>query len=124
MSKVNGLVVRGVRHEVRAAVLRDGSSPATEFYEALEERFRDAYLVRLRKFADTGKLQAPRQLNSLGDGLIEFKLAEGPRLLAYHAGKRQQGLVVLTHGFWKKSVRTPRQEIERARRIREEVEGT
>ncbi|HEU0131801.1 MAG TPA: type II toxin-antitoxin system RelE/ParE family toxin [Mycobacteriales bacterium] len=108
---------------VRAAVLADGSSPASEFYEALEERFRDAYLVRLRKFADTGTLLAPQQLNALGDGLIEFKLSEGPRLVAYHAGKRERGLVVVTHGFVKKGRRTPPGEIARAKAIRVLMEG-
>ncbi|MDQ1712368.1 MAG: hypothetical protein QOE45_1818 [Frankiaceae bacterium] len=107
---------------LRAAVLADGSSPATEFFDGLDQRFRNAYLVRLRRFADTGTL-APRQINALEDGLFEFKLAEGPRLVAYHAGRRRRGLVVLTHGFVKKSPRTPRTEIDRARRIRQEVEG-
>jgi phage-related protein len=123
-SKVAVLVVRGTRHVVRAAVLRNGSSPATEFYESLEDRFRDAYLIRLRRFAHTGKLLAPHQLNALEDGLFEFKLSEGPRLIAYHAGRRERGLVILTHRFIKKSAKTPKGEIERARSIRDEIEGT
>lgn len=124
MSKVRPLEVRGTRHVVRAGVLGDGSSPATEFFDSLEERFRDAYLVRLKKFANTGTLLAPRQLNALEDGIFEFKLSEGPRLLAYHAGRRERGLVVVTHGFVKKSAKTPPGEIARARWIRDEIEGT
>jgi phage-related protein len=120
-TKVEVLVVAGERHTLRAAVLADGSSPASEFFAALEPTSRRALNYRLERFAETGRLPAPWQVNALEDGLFELKLSDGSRLVAYHAGFRQRGLVVLTHGFVKKSPKTPRAEIERAKRIREEV---
>lgn len=122
MPKPDALELRGARHRIVAAVVGDGRSPATEYIRGLPNDRQDALLVRMRHYADTGTLKVPQQLNHLGDGLMEFKLSEGPRVIFYHAGRRDRGLVILTHGFTKKSQKTPAVEIQRAKEIRSEVE--
>ena len=103
--------------------MASGDSPASVYIRQLPSARQDALLVRMKRYANTGALRVPLQLNVLRDGLLEFKLSEGPRVIFYHAGQRSKGLVVLTHGFTKKTKKTPPGEIARALNIREEVEG-
>ena len=108
-------------HVLRAAEWLEGDEPRCEFavfWETLPTAHQNNMLVRFKRFANTGTLQTPRQLRTLEGGLFEFKHSDGPRILAYHAGQRARGLVILTHGFIKKSDKTPPNQINRAATIR------
>ena len=121
VSKLVRLTVIGRRHHLVAAIIED-ESPATLFFNSLREDEQSGYLERLRRFADTGTLLVPLQLNDLRAGIREFKMTTR-RILFYHADQRAAGLVILTHGFSKRQQLTPRTEIDRALWIRQQIEG-
>lgn len=121
MSKLEPTIVQGAQYRLAWGHRDDGTSQAKEYFDGLDKARRAAFLVRFKRFADTGTLPAPRQINWIGGGIFEFKLAEGPRLLSFHAGKRERGLVVVGIGFTKKSPQTPQGQIDRIEALRAEI---
>jgi phage-related protein len=68
-------------------------------------------LYRLERLGEVGASRRRTQYNDLGDGLFEAKTKGGLRVLFfYHAGR----VVLLSHGFRKKTPKTPPTEIEKA----------
>ncbi|MBA4386486.1 MAG: hypothetical protein C0404_00815 [Verrucomicrobia bacterium] len=67
---------------------------------------------RLTQMAERGPSRHNNEFNDLGNGLFEMKTRGGVRVVFfYDAGH----LVICTHGFVKKSKKTPRKELELAR---------
>lgn len=82
-------------------------------------------IALLDRFADTGKIHDRTKVNSLGDGLYEFKTSGGLRVTWFwDAGYA----VICGHCFIKKSQNTPAKELETARKwqgwyLKEKQEG-
>jgi phage-related protein len=68
--------------------------------------------------ADAGKLWNERKFKHLegSEQIFEFKVDDGRVLCFFFIGQR----VILTHGFSKKSAKTPKGEIERAEKLKAE----
>jgi len=64
---------------------------------------------------DQGKFCNPEKFGDLGNGLFEFKSFRIRLPFAY--AKNERGLILITHGFFKKKDKTPKEEITRAWRI-------
>ncbi|MER6782625.1 MULTISPECIES: type II toxin-antitoxin system RelE/ParE family toxin [unclassified Streptomyces] len=117
---------RGARHMIEAARTEDGASPVDEYLNGLltsgkakdEERLA-SILVRFESFARRGTLEIPRELNELQDGLWEFK-AGTDRVPFFYLAESESNALRATHGFIKRQLRTPRKEINWAKRIRKE----
>ncbi len=75
----------------------------------------DRILARLDQLAERGASRRKDEFNSLGDGLYEAKTAAGSRVVFFY---EQNRIVICTHGFPKKSRRTPRQLLDAARERR------
>lgn len=116
---------RGGRVVIEAAWTRDHRAPSDEFLQDLEGRKRTlslaaAVAMRFEDLARYGKLEIPRELNELRDGLWEIK-AERVRLPFFWMLEPSHARAIrLTHGFLKGTERTPRREIDRAGWIRTE----
>lgn len=98
----------------------DGKSPAMQFLNSLDVKMRakvDGLIAFLEEYGPSLRLPYSK---SLGDGIFELRAEQGgniTRVLYFFAiGER----IVLTHGFVKKTRRTPPVEIGRAKRIRED----
>lgn len=68
--------------------------------------------------AERGNLLRYPETDDLGDGIFELRTSLGSdmeRTLFFYAEHR---VIVITHGFIKKTRKTPRQEIERAKQYR------
>lgn len=107
----------GAMFNVELALDRDGNALAEEFLNRLaggkdadRDRFADI-LVRVETFARTGSLIVPRELNHLNGDLWEIK-AGTVRLPFYYRKEEACGQVRVTHGFVKKTSKTPRKEID------------
>ena len=75
-----------------------------------------------RLAADHGSFHNEEKFGDLGGGLFEFKSFHVRMPFAY---AKERGLILITHGFYKKRDKAPKEEIERAWRIfREDQEGT
>lgn len=68
----------------------------------------------LRKVAESGMPRNPEKCRFFkGYGLFEFKTAGGVRIMAFWD---KDHLIVCTHGFLKKSQKTPKEQLDRAKR--------
>ena len=65
--------------------------------------------------ADHGDFSNPDKFGDLGEGLYEFKSFQLRMPSAY--SRKERGMILITHGFIKKTNRAQPQEIQRAHRI-------
>lgn len=93
--------------------------PVIEFLDSLEEQERDKIIFNIKKAKVSNDKELFKKLNG---EIWEFRTLFNKkqfRLLAFwDKGKDQETLVIATHGFVKKSKKTPKNEIERAEKIR------
>ena len=91
------------------------------FYEFLDklqvEGNKDAerILYLIKRTAENGPVKNEQQCKLLEDGIYEFKAPKGARVLWFYD---QGQMIICTHGFVKKKKKTPRVEIDRAKKIR------
>ena len=96
----------------------DGSYPAEDFIRTLEPKMRAKVLRLIQTLAALGiDLREPYS-KPLGDGIFELRAQSGnntARVLYFFVIGRR---VVLTNGFVKKTQKTPRSEIDLAKKYR------
>lgn len=97
-----------------------GRKPVEEFIDSLDPKMRAKVFGRLELLEEYGPMLTMPLSKALSDGIYELRTISGgdiTRILYFFvAGKR----VVLTHGFVKKTRKTPSHEISRAKRMRED----
>ena len=97
-----------------------GDVPAKEFIDGLRPKMKAKVLGRLALLEEYGPRLPMPFARPLKDGIYELRTPQGSditRMLYFFViGER----VIVTHGFVKKSQKTPKREIERALRMREE----
>jgi len=95
--------------------------PAKEFLDRLESKSRKKVLFNIWK---TREINDPELFKKLTDEIWEFRtkyLNQQIRLLAFwDKEESKETLVVATHGFIKKTQKTPKGEIEKAEQMRRE----
>ncbi len=108
-------------YEVEFVELDNGVKPFESFIESLEEEVQAEVFATIDDFIykKNHALKIKENLSKLlEDGIFELRttFADGiaRTLYFYLSGKR----VIITHGFIKKSQKTPRQEIDRAKALR------
>ena len=107
----------GTERTILYAMRTDGSCPAREFIEALDVGDRAKIFVLFERLGDTGKIANQEKFKKIvGTKFFEFKSFQIRLICFYQPG----GLVIITHGFKKKSNKTPKGELERAERIKAE----
>jgi phage-related protein len=109
------LVYRGKVFRIAFARDREGAYPAEEFFDQLPKADQAKLFNLFRILGDHGKHSNPEKFGDLGDGLYEFKSFQ--IRMPYAHAQYEKGLLLITHGFVKKSPKTPNAEIKRARRI-------
>lgn len=98
----------------------DGTEPAKEFLDSLDVKMRAKMLRTIVMLQSNGyELREPYS-KPLNDGILELRAKVGSdisRVLYFFVvGKK----AILTNGFIKKTQKTPKEEIERAKRYRAE----
>lgn len=98
--------------------LPSGELPAQSYLDSLDKRLRSKTLRTIAFLESKGHLIGEPESKHLEDGIFELRTTMGDNtgrvLYFFCIGNR----AVLTHGFKKKTQRTPRREIERAKRYR------
>ena len=107
--------VRGSLRTIEYAVCANGSMPAKNFIEDLDESELRRLDTLFRRMADTGRIHNRKQFKQVDGKVYEFKRYQ-TRVGCFQVGDRWR----LTHGFVKKSDKWPKREIERATRIMQE----
>ena len=96
----------------------NGRKPAEEFIDSLDIKMRAKVFGRLELLEAHGARLGMPFSRHLDDGIFELRAVMGgniTRILYFFVvGER----VILTHGFVKKTQKTPPRELERAKRIR------
>jgi hypothetical protein len=103
---------------VAFATGKSGGCPAGKFFDALDLLDKAKLVALFRLAGDRGQFHNPEKFGDWGGGLFEFKSFQIRMPFAY--AKNERGVIVVTHGFFKKKPRTPQEEIARAWRIYEE----
>ena len=111
-------VYRGRIFHIEALVLGDSSSPAEEWLDSLSAKHQQKFAALFTWLADTGKIWNEQKFKHLegSEQIFEFKVDDGRVLCFFFVGQR----VILTHGFYKRSAKTPKGEIDRAERYKSE----
>jgi phage-related protein len=94
-----------------------GNNPVEGFIEALPVDDRASVRARITFLAEIGNRAREPLSKSLGSGLFELRVKACRIFYCFKPG----GVIVLLHGFMKKSQKTPRREMEIAQKRMEEV---
>jgi len=97
---------------------RKGRSPGKEFFDELSCEDQAKLMRLFALLADHGRIENPEKFGNLKEGFREFKSFKIRMPCRFLPGR----IVLVTHGFWKKKDKTPKEEIERAQRIYQEDE--
>lgn len=98
--------------------LSDGTKPVRDYLDGLDAKLRAKTLRSMLLLEEFGHALGAPETRHLEDGIFELRSSVGGNagrvLFFFFVGNR----AVLTHGFVKKSQKTPHREIERAKRYR------
>ena len=116
----NRLAYAGRKLTIEFAELRNGSIPGLEFLNSLDTRWQAQIHVLFQLLGDEGRISNREKFKRIEDTEFwEFKAFQ-VRMPCYY---RSNALVVITHGFMKRSDRIRRGDLERARNIKSEYEA-
>jgi phage-related protein len=115
LSAERRLAYPGEKFRIAFARDHEGRYPSEEFFDQLPKVDQAKLMSLFRILGDHGKHSNPEKFGDLGDGLYEFKSFQIRMPFAY--AKNEKGMVLISHGFIKKSPKAPKAEIERARLI-------
>lgn len=97
---------------------KNGRVPVKEFLDSLDIKMRQKMLRSIQALQDMGTALRMPLSESLDDGIFELRAKVGTNISRvmyfFIIGDR----AVLTHGFIKKTQKTPPREIERAKKMR------
>lgn len=112
---LSDIVFEGTCFTITWATTAKGRRPAEEFFNRLSAQNQAKLLVLFELLGDVGRISNIQHFRKIaGTECFEFKRGQ-IRLPCFFYRKRT---VVITHGFVKKSTKTPVEEIGRALRIR------
>lgn len=98
----------------------DGSQPAKEFILSLDAPMRAKVLKTIEFIEDVGPQARMPYSEQLEDGIFEVRAKVGSNisrvLYFFFVGKK----IILTNGFVKKTQKTPKEELQRAKRYRKD----
>lgn len=100
--------------------MQDGSIPVLDFLNNLDNKMEAKVAWTINRLEQFGYSLREPYSKPLGDGIFELRVQSGrdiSRVLYFFI---VNGCAVLTHGFIKKTQKTPPQEIERAKKYRED----
>jgi phage-related protein len=116
------IAYRGTKFTVAFAREKNGDCPGGEFFDSRNLSDKLKLMALFERAGDLADFRHPEKFGDLGDGLYELKSFQIRMPFAY--AKKERGMLLITHGFIKKKNKTPREEIDRARRILEEDQAS
>ena len=98
----------------------DGTEPVKDFLESLDVKMKAKTLLSIELLKYGGYQLREPYSKSLEDGILELRAKSGNNISRVLYFFVIGNTAVLTNGFIKKSTKTPKNEIERAKRYRED----
>jgi phage-related protein len=108
--------------ELEFYALPNGKIPVRDFLDSLSPKMRAKALASLELLEEFGPLLREPYSKSLGDGLLELRIkfsSDISRIFYFFVVGEH---IVLTNGFIKKTRKTPKSELELARKYKAEYE--
>lgn len=106
--------------EVIPYTMEDGTIPFYEFLGKQSNKMQAKVLMELELLEDYGNELGGKYTKHLGDGIFELRIKVSTDitrvLYFFYIDKR----IILTNGFVKKTQKTPRREIEKAKKYRKD----
>lgn len=99
---------------------REDEIPVKEFLDSLDNKMRAKFLMEIKLLEEKGNQLREPYSKPLGDGIFELRAKVGTDISRVLYFFYHQGRIILTHGFVKKSQKTPPSEIEKAKRYRKD----
>ena len=103
--------------------LPDGTYPAQEFIDSLDLKMQAKMLRTIALLQENGTDLRMPYSEHLEDGIFELRAKVGSNISRVMYFFFDGGKAILTHGFIKKTQKTPPAEIDRAKRYRKEYFG-
>ncbi len=100
--------------------LPDGSYPAQEFIESLDIKMQAKMIRTIALLQENGTDLRMPYSEHLDDGIFELRAKVGSNISRVMYFFFDGGKAILTHGFIKKTQKTPPAEIDKAKRYRKE----
>ena len=102
--------------------LPNGRRPVEEFIDGLSDKMRGKAFYSLAVLAEYGNTLREPYSKSIGDGLFELRIKFASDITRIFYFFFVGDKIVLTNGFVKKTQKTPRSEIELARKYKADYE--
>ena len=102
--------------------LPDGNKPAKDFIKDLAPKMKAKVIRNIDLLESNGPMLREPISKSLGDGLFELRNVVGSDITRIIYFFRKNKVVILTNGFVKKHQKTPRLEIQLARKYKADYE--
>ena len=102
---------------------QNGSKPAKDFLLSQDVKMRAKLFGLIDILEENGNQLREPYSKPLEDGIFELRAKLGSDITRILYFFFYEGRIILTHGFTKKTQKTPRNEIERAKKYRKEFFG-
>ena len=96
----------------------DGKTPVVEFLDSLEDKMNAKMVGLMEILEEKGTMLREPYTSPLEDGIFELRAVQGSNISRALFFFYIEGRIIITHGFVKKSQKTPRSQIELARKYR------
>jgi len=114
------LILKGTKANICSYIDNRGIDKVEVFIDSLDKNDQKKIIALLEVFSEMGIIRNKEKFNSLGDKLFEFKAAS-LRIICFFLPNTDFKTTILLNGFIKKSNKTPKSEIEIAKRRKIEL---
>lgn len=98
----------------------DGSKPLSDFIKSLDTKMRAKVVANLQLLEEYGNFAREPLSKFLGDGIFEVRTIEGNNIVRVLYFFDEEKIIIATNGFVKKQQKTPKNEIDLAKKRRED----
>lgn len=108
--------------EIESYRLENGKSPVEDFIRSLDKKMQAKALAAIDILSEYGNELREPYSKSMGEGLFELRIkfsSDISRIFYFFVVNNK---IILTNGFVKKTVKTPKAEIELARKYKKDYE--
>jgi len=96
----------------------DGKTPVAEFLDSLEDKMNAKMVGLMEILEERGTMLREPYSSPLEDGIFELRAVQGSNISRALFFFYIEGRIIITHGFVKKTQKTPRAQIELAKKYR------
>ena len=96
----------------------DGKIPVAEFLDSLEDKMNAKMVGLMEILEEKGTMLREPYSSPLEDGIFELRAVQGSNISRALFFFYIEGRIIITHGFVKKTQKTPRAQIELAKKYR------